>query len=108
MIISVCRLDSFLVLFKWLELLINIETRDNEASILICLHKTLVDELFHQVCRCISSLFVCFHHLDFLLEHIVVSKFGRNLLLFQDVDLFLICNLLLRSSPFASFLKEIG
>ena len=64
-------------------------------------------KLTHQVLGHLLLLVHLFHHLDLLLQCIVVGQFGCNLLLLHKGCLLLIFDLLLSSSPFASLLEQV-
>ena len=80
-------------------------SREYKTAIVILLHHPSVHELAHETLSSFLVMVLLLHHLDLLLENLVVGQLGCDLLLFDELRLLLVLDLLLRSSSFAACLK---
>ena len=90
------------------ELLLASALRDDEAAVVLLLHETCVHELSHKIVGCFLVLVFLLHLINLLLEHFVLLHCIVDLLLLQLLSLFLVCDLLPRSSSLAPLLEQVG
>ena len=90
------------------ELLLASALRDDEADVVLLLHQSSVHELSHQIMSSFLVLVFLLHLIDLLLEPSVLLHCIVDLLLLQLLSLFLVCDLLPRSSSLASLLEQVG
>ena len=91
-----------------LELPLLADAGHHEAAVLVLLDVAGVEELLEQVGGSVSVLPLLLHHVEPLLEAVVVGQLGGDLLLLEQLRLLVGRDLRLGAPPLGADLEEVG